>query len=94
MNPGSSGIYCPTVEFTTESGESVRFESEYGTMPASHTVGETVKVFYDPRNPKAAEIESALATWLVPGLWMFFAFLTFIFSFLFFVFHFLMALKS
>jgi len=73
LNPGSSGIYCPTVEFTTVSGETVRFESSFGTMPASHKVGQTVKVRYDPTKPDSAEIDSGLSNWLVPGCLMIFA---------------------
>jgi hypothetical protein len=73
MNPGSGGVYCPIVEFTTASGKSIRFESSYGTMPASHQVGQVVKVLYDPQNPDKAEIESGLSRWLVPGCLLVFA---------------------
>jgi hypothetical protein len=67
LNPGSAGIYCPVVEFTTGAGQPVRFQSDYGTMPASHTVGQAVGVRYDPANPQLAALDSATANWFVPG---------------------------
>ena len=57
-NPGNGGIYCPTIEFTTPSGEVVRFESSFGMMLASHKVWQVVKVLYDPQKPHSAEIDS------------------------------------
>ena len=73
FNPGSGGVYCPTIEFSTPSGEVVRFASSFGTMPASHKVGQSVKVLYDPKEPHTAEIESGLSNWLVPGCLLAFA---------------------
>ena len=67
FNPGSAGVYCPVVEFRTGSGEVVRFVSSQGTMPATHKVGQTIKVLYHPQEPHTAEIESGLSNWLTPG---------------------------
>ena len=67
FNPGSAGVYCPVVEFTTASGEVVRFASAFGTMPASHGVGQSIAVRYDPVDPQKAEVDSATSRWLVPG---------------------------
>jgi hypothetical protein len=66
FNPGSSGVYCPVVEFTA-SGRPVRFESQFGTMPASHRVGQSIAIRYDPADPLKAEVDSATANWFVPG---------------------------
>jgi hypothetical protein len=44
FTPGSAGVYCPTVEFRTGSGQVVRFESSFGTMPATHQIGRTLKI--------------------------------------------------
>ena len=82
-NPGSGGVYCPTIEFSTPSGEIVRFDSSYGTMPASHKVGQAVKVLYDPKEPHTAEIDSGLSNWLVPGCLLAFAAGAFFFSVMF-----------
>ena len=83
FDPGSGDVYCPTVEFTTASGKTVQFDSAFGTMPASHKVGQTVKVFYDPENPESAEIDSGLTKWLAPGCFLAFAVGAFFFSIVF-----------
>jgi len=67
FNPGSAGVYCPVVQFTTGTGELVEFESGFGTMPASHRVGQTIAVRYDAANAHSAEVDSATANWFVPG---------------------------
>ncbi len=67
FNPGSAGVYCPLVEFTTASGQPVRFESQFGTMPASHRVGQSIPVRYDPVDPQKAEVDSTTVNWFVPG---------------------------
>jgi hypothetical protein len=67
FNPGSVGVYCPVVEFTSATGQRVRFESQFGTMPASHHLGQTIAVRYDPADPQKAEVDSATANWFVPG---------------------------
>jgi hypothetical protein len=67
FNAGSAGVYCPVVEFTAASGQPVRFESQFGTMPASHRVGQSIAIRYDPADPQKAEVDSATANWFVPG---------------------------
>lgn len=67
FNPGSAGVHCPVVDFTTATGQAVRFESQFGTMPASHRVGQSIAVRYDPADPHKAEVDSATANWFVPG---------------------------
>ena len=67
FNPGSAGVYCPVVEFITASGQPIRFESQFGTMPASHRAGQSIAVRYDPAEPQKAEVDSATANWFVPG---------------------------
>ena len=67
LNPGSAGVHCPVVEFVTATGQPVRFESEFGTMPASHRVGQVVDVRYDPMDVNKAEVDSVTTRWLVPG---------------------------
>lgn len=67
FNPGSAGVYCPVVDFTSATGQPVRFESQFGTMPASHRVGQTIAVRYDPADPQKADVDSVTANWFVPG---------------------------
>jgi hypothetical protein len=61
-----SSIFCPVVEFTTVTGEKIRFTSEFGSRPAGHRVGQSVNVRYDAADPQKAEIESTMNRWLVP----------------------------
>jgi Protein of unknown function (DUF3592) len=64
-------ILCPVVEFTIPSGEKIRFTSEFGSRPASHAIGQSVAVRYDPADPQKAEVESAMSLWLVPLIMVF-----------------------
>ena len=64
-------ILCPVVDFTVPSGETIRFTSGFGSRPAGHKVGQTVKVRYDPTDPQKAEIESAMSLWLLPLILVF-----------------------
>lgn len=63
----SGGVYCPVVEFTTASGQTVRFESQFGAMPATHQVGQTVAVHYEVADPQKAEVDSVTSRWFVSG---------------------------
>ena len=83
FNPGSGGVYCPTIEFKTTSGETVRFESSFGTMPASHKIGESIKIRYDQNDPHKAEVDSRWTNWLYPGCLLVFAGGAFVFSVIF-----------
>lgn len=61
-----SNIICPVVEFKALSGETIRFTSDFGSLPASHKVGQTVNLRYDPVDPHQVEIDSTMNRWLVP----------------------------
>jgi len=67
FNPGSAAVYCPIVDFTTAAGQPVRFESQFGTMPANYRVGQSIAVRYDPADPQKAEVDSVTANWFVLG---------------------------
>lgn len=66
-----SSIFCPIVEFTIPSGEKIRFTSDFGSRPAGHKIGQSVKVRYDAADPQKAEIESAMSLWLMPAILVF-----------------------
>lgn len=61
---GSAGMFYPVVEFRTSSGETVQFESGFGSMPASHRIDQSVKIAYNPSNPSQAEIDSVMSRYL------------------------------
>ena len=68
---GHDNIICPVVEFTVPSGEQIRFTSDFGTLPASHKIGQAVSVRYDPVDPHQADLESGMTIWLAPLILVF-----------------------
>jgi len=68
---GRSNIICPVVEFTVPSGEKIRFTSDFGSLPATHKIGQSVKVRYDSIDPQKAEVDSATNLWLMPLILIF-----------------------
>lgn len=68
---GRSSVFCPIIEFTASSGEKIRFTSDFGSRPAGHKIGQSVKVRYDAADPHKAEIESTLTLWLAPAILVF-----------------------
>jgi hypothetical protein len=60
-------IHCPVVQFQTETGELVTFQSSMGGQPPVHSIGQRVAVFYERDRPDAAEIEAPTVLWLVPA---------------------------
>jgi hypothetical protein len=61
-------VWRPVVEFQTQYGQVIQFQATHGTRPSLYSVGQSVKVLYDPRQPEQAEIDSWLTRWFVPGL--------------------------
>ena len=68
---GRSYILCPVVEFTVPGGEKIRFTSDFGSLPAKHTIGQDVNVRYDATDPHKAEIDSPMSLWLTPLILIF-----------------------
>jgi hypothetical protein len=68
---GRSNMICPVVEFTAPSGERIRFTSDFGSLPAKYSVGQSVNVRYDSIDPRKAEIDSAMNVWLMPVILVF-----------------------
>jgi hypothetical protein len=63
-----SGAYYPVVEFTTASGERVRFTDGIGSLPPDYAVAARVRVLYDPADPRQARLVSWKRLWFVPSL--------------------------
>jgi hypothetical protein len=51
-------VYMPVFEFTDRSLEVVRFKSEISSRPASHKIGQKVKVVYDPSDTTEVKVVS------------------------------------
>lgn len=77
MAPGKAGVYCPVVKFTPLNGQEIQFTSDFGTLPASHKVGQGVTVLYNPSNLQEAEVSSTLSRYLAPGIMVFMALIAF-----------------
>jgi hypothetical protein len=63
----------PVVEFETEGGRFVKFESKAGTNWKAYSAGQAVQVLYDPDDPEKAVVHSFLSVWLGPVLCWFMA---------------------
>ena len=61
------------VGFTTCDGREILFHSEVATTHRDYRVGDSVRVLYDPQNPKQAEIGSFVRLWLLPLVLLLFA---------------------
>ena len=61
------------VGFTTRDGREISFCSEVATSHRDYRVGDSVRVLYDPRDPKRAEIASFVRLWSLPIAFSFFA---------------------
>lgn len=60
-----ASVYCPVVEFLNANGVSSRFVGQYGTRPATHKVGQSLPVLYDPQTGHA-QLELA-SDWSLAG---------------------------
>ena len=61
--------YVPRVEYTPAGGESLVFQSKHKESQGrkqTGILGQAVKVYYDPDNPKDAEIAMFSALWRFP----------------------------
>jgi hypothetical protein len=69
-------LFYAVIEFTTVSGERIRYRDGTGSNPPLHREGDTVQVLYDPKNPSNASEESfvhlRLPVILVTGIGAFF----------------------
>ena len=61
------------VGFTTRDGREISFSSEVATTHRDYRIGDSVQVFYDPRDPEHAEIASFVRLWLLPCALLLFA---------------------
>jgi len=74
VTPGNPYSF-PVIEFTTPTGQTIRFEADLGFYPSPPKRGQQVLVLYDPAAPQQAKLNSAVARWFVPGAWAGFGFI-------------------
>jgi hypothetical protein len=70
--------FYPVVEFRTETGKIVSFESELGFYPARHTQGQRVSVYYNEADPGHAMLDLMAAKWTLPFVQFIFGVIMFI----------------
>lgn len=58
----------PVVQFSTITGEEVKFMGGVGTNLGAWPVGQRVTVRYDPQKPDNARIQSRVQIWFLPAL--------------------------
>jgi hypothetical protein len=57
-------VFHPVVRFVTAREQELRFQaSEGGNDPFAYGVGDTIRVLYDPANPKAARLDTWSSRW-------------------------------
>lgn len=62
----TSDTFAPQVRFVLPDGSVHEFTSEVSSAWKMYSVGQPVKVLYDPAKPDVAEIDGFLAIWTVP----------------------------
>ena len=74
--PGSRGLsytaYHAVVRFTDHHGETVTFTDKLGFSRASFSVGQELRIFYDPRNAQNAMIDRGWKNFVIPGICLIF----------------------
>ena len=59
------------IEYETEWGETLTYVSEVSSSPPAYDVGETVALWYDPKDPGRVQLDG-LDRWFLPALFGFF----------------------
>ncbi|GAB4207913.1 MAG: hypothetical protein Fur006_66240 [Coleofasciculaceae cyanobacterium] len=58
VRPPNNDVYYPIVQFTSQNGQTIEFQSSVGSHPPSYSKGQKVEVLYQPTNPQDARISS------------------------------------
>lgn len=66
LREGRKG-YFPTISYTPKDGVQRSYESHFGSNPPMYEVGDTVRLYYDPADPAAVRIDSAMESWFFPA---------------------------
>ncbi len=61
--PGDSPTFAPTVRFQTARGQAVEFVGTPISNPPAYTVGDDIRVLYDPSRPDQASIDGFFSLW-------------------------------
>jgi hypothetical protein len=61
-----SVTYCPVISFSTKKGQQVEYHANVCASPRAFDVGQTVKVIYDPKDPKNVQMANVWLEYLTP----------------------------
>ena len=64
--------YQAVVRFTDHNGETITFTDKLAFSRASFSVGQEVRIFYDPRNAQHAMIDRGWKNFVIPGICLMF----------------------
>ncbi|HEY9653679.1 MAG TPA: DUF3592 domain-containing protein [Coleofasciculaceae cyanobacterium] len=63
VRPPNNDVYYPVVQFTSQNGQTIEFQSSVGSYPPSYSKGQKVEVLYRPTNPQDAQIRNFFSLW-------------------------------
>ena len=56
-------LYAPIINFISKDNKEIRFTSSYAASPALYEINEKVTVYYDPKTPENARLNSLFHLW-------------------------------
>lgn len=62
----NNNSYCPVIDFTTQRGQNVEYHANVCSAPPAFDVGQSVKVVYDPQNPRKVQMAGFWSEYLAP----------------------------
>lgn len=68
--PTSKGFRTPIIEFSTRTGQRVRFEGQRSTQSNNPTTGAPVPVRYSPADPSINTVDSFDDMWILPVIFL------------------------
>ena len=70
ISEGDEGgsTYCPIIEFTTKTGETITFDTRMCSSKRPYEPGQSITVFYDPQNPQKAQVDSFFGKYTFPAI--------------------------
>ena len=63
VRPPNNDVYYPVVQFTSQNGQTIEFQSSVGSRPPSYSKSQKVEVLYRPTNPQDAQIRNFFSLW-------------------------------
>lgn len=62
----SSTTYSPVVSFTTSTGQKIEAKTSISSNPPSHEIGDSVSIYYSPKDPKTIIVDSFMDKYFLP----------------------------